>query len=204
MTRFLVYALIFLSYIVLASCAVDQGSSALLDNFDPDRFPSFSNMVEDHRKPFMTPGSPPPFDVAGMQGASGIRSHPVEQTTSVRSGALATTETYEAASLSGYLFQIDIDGFDCSDNFKSATSTKLNACITTDFGSLMITATVDIKTTTYYSDSSCTKSTYTYAAPYTSGCVPGSRDIMTFRYAGVIVITPTPAYPFPLSHFQAR
>jgi hypothetical protein len=38
MTRFLVYALIFLSDIVLVSCAVDQGSSALLDNFDPDHF----------------------------------------------------------------------------------------------------------------------------------------------------------------------
>jgi hypothetical protein len=82
MTRFLVYALIFSSYIVLVSCAVDQGSSALLDNFDPDPFPSFWSMVEDHRKPFMTTGSLPPFDVAGMQGASGIRSHPVEQTTS--------------------------------------------------------------------------------------------------------------------------
>jgi hypothetical protein len=162
-------------------------------------------MVEDHRKPFMTPGSLPPFDVAGMQGASGIRSHPVEQTTSLTSGALATTETLEAASLSGYLFQIDIDGFDCSDNFKSATSIKLNACTPVYYlGWQMITATANLKTTTFYSDSSCTNSISTYAAPYTSGCVPGSRDFMTFRYAGVIVITPTPAYPFPLSHLQSR
>lgn len=204
MKLFLVYALTFLSFTILASCAVDHGSTAILDNFDPENFPSFSNMVGDDIKFFMTPGSQPPFDIAGMRGASGIRSRPLEETIPVRSGALATTGTFETASLSGYLFQIDLDGFDCSDNFKRGTSVKLGACVETDEGSEMTTATADIETSTYYFDSSCTKIDKVFSSPYTSGCLAGSSELKSFRYAAVRVIKPTPDYPFPLSHIQAR
>ena len=204
MKLFLVYALTFLSFTILASCTVDQGSSAILDNFDPEHSPRFSNMVEDDIKLFMTPGSLPPFDIAGMQGASGIRSRPLAETVSVRSGALATTETFETASLSGYIFRIGLDGFDCSDNFKTGISIKLGACITNDQGSQIVTATAEIETTTYYIDSFCTKIDQVFALPYTSGCLPGSYEPKSFRYAAVRVIKPTPDYPFPLSHIQGR
>jgi hypothetical protein len=62
MMRSLVHAFSFLTFMMHASCAADHGSSAILDNFNPNQFLSFSNMLGHHRKSLMTPGFPPLLD----------------------------------------------------------------------------------------------------------------------------------------------
>lgn len=121
---------------------------------------------------------------------------------SAKSGAVATAETFKAASLSGYLFESFRVGAECSDDFYVGQSRKLNTCLENYLSEwIIITATANIITTTNYTDSSCTKKIAVKAVSYTSGCVPGEQ---LKRLAKVTVIAPTAAHPFPLSHVQIR
>jgi hypothetical protein len=151
----------------------------------------------------MTSGTPSTPDIAGLLGASGIRSHPLQQTNSLRSGAVATTETFEAASLSGYLFEIIFNDLDCSE-FRIAFSYKLNTCWQYSVGnsSIIFTATESLITTTKYSDTTCTTKTSEDPVPYTSGsCTPST---LGGQMAVQKMIGPNAAYPFPLSHVQSK
>lgn len=193
MARFLLCTFSIVCCVMRASCDFDRESSAFLNNFDPNHLPSFWDMPEYHRLS-MTPGSPPMLDIAGMQQATGIRRNSLQQLISAKSGAVATAETFEAESLSGYLFEIYLFGKDILNDFYTARSTKLNSCVP-DYseGSLIVTATANMITTTSYSDSSCTKKIAVKAVEYTSD-----------SFFPKTVIAPTAAYPFPLSHVQYR
>jgi hypothetical protein len=184
------------------SCAVDQESSVIPDKFDPN-LPSFLNASEHHQKLSVTAGLPAIFDVAGMQESAGNSSYPMPETSSLRSGAMATAETLEAAYLSGYIYEIDLRGTNCSDNFEYGVSRKLNTCIPNfGSGSTMITATANIVTSTRYSDPSCSEKVAVHAVPYTSDCVPGIKNF--HARAKMTMVAPTAAYPFPLSYVRLR
>lgn len=201
MTRSLVYASSFLGFVIHASCAVNLGSSANLDNSDVNHFPTFSEMVENHLESLITSRLPSISDIAVMQEATEVKSQHLQQTTQAGSGAVAIAETFEAASLSGYLFDIIPAGSDCTHNFIRSVSTKLNTCVKSyPKGYQIIAATANMITTSNYSDSSCAKKIAVKAVPYTSGCVPKDQ----YGLARILVVAPTSAYPFPLSHLQFR
>lgn len=202
MTRYLTYSsFFFLSFAMNISCAVNLESTTILDNLRPDHFSNLQKMLKYHRESLIISSFPSISDIAGMQEATEVRSRHLQRTTRARSGAVATAETFEAESLSGYLFDIVFYGIDCSDNFFRGGSKKLNTCLESNNGSEMITATANMITTSSYSDISCREKIAVNSVPYTSGCEPGRIGKTLAR---VMVIKPTSAYPFPLSHLQLR
>lgn len=180
MKYLLVYTFTIFILTTRASWAVDQDLSAIL------------NIVENHQTAFMIPRLPPTFAdrqvIADARVATGNRSHPLEPTSSLRSGDLSTA-TINTTSLSGYYSGALFANGTCSD-FRLGYTRKLNTCVPDVSSSEIVTVTADTITYVDYSDTSCTKRKGGETFDYKPDC--GN------------VVHPTSTFPFPVSYVRTR